>query len=108
MLTKIGFSVDIAKNGIEAIHHLKTPPNSKSYNLVLMDCQMPEMDGYEASRCIRAGDATDYYRDIPIVALTANAMKGDIDKCFDAGMTEYLSKPIDQKRLISMIQKVLA
>jgi CheY-like chemotaxis protein len=59
-----------------------------------MDCQMPNLDGYEATRRIRAGDAGNMFKKIPIAALTANAMNSDREKCFAAGMNEYLTKPI--------------
>jgi len=69
-----------------------------------MDCQMPEMDGYETTRAIREGQAGETIRDVPIVALTANAMQGDRQKCLAAGMTDYLSKPLE----IAALKTVLA
>jgi CheY-like chemotaxis protein len=69
------------------------------YALILMDCLMPKMDGYETTRQIRAGNAGDRYRNIPIIALTANAMKEDQAKCLAAGMDDYLSKPINPPKL---------
>ncbi|WP_156506568.1 response regulator, partial [Oleiphilus sp. HI0117] len=65
------------------------------YNLIFMDCQMPEMDGYEATTAIRQGKAGENAKQLPIVAMTANAMKGDDDKCFAVGMNDYISKPVD-------------
>ncbi|ACA85800.1 response regulator [Shewanella woodyi] len=91
-------SVDVADNGVQAIHMLlnaEDPP----YSLVLMDCQMPEMDGYEASRAIRRGEAGDRYKQIPIIAMTANAMMGDKEKCLDSGMDDYLAKPIEPEKI---------
>jgi signal transduction histidine kinase/ActR/RegA family two-component response regulator len=93
MLTKLGYQVDVANNGFEALSAL----GSLSYDLVLMDCFMPRMDGFEATRRIReAGPAL---AQIPIIAMTANASQKDKDSCLDAGMTDYLSKPVRQAEL---------
>jgi len=89
----------VAADGLEALQSLKVALLDMPYDLILMDCQMPEMDGYQATKAIRAGDAGDYYINIPIIAMTANAMKGDKEKCINAGMNDYLSKPIEQKLL---------
>jgi CheY-like chemotaxis protein len=70
-----------------------------------MDCQMPKMDGYEATMCIRDARYKALNPNTPIIAMTANAMKGDKEKCIDAGMNDYLSKPIDAKRLDAMLKK---
>lgn len=88
-----------AENGEVAIEVLK----SVRVDLVLMDCQMPVMDGYETTRAIRNGDAGDAYRDIPIIAMTANAMDGDRERCLESGMDEYLAKPIDMDQLQKVI-----
>ena len=85
-----------ANNGVEA---LKALQQESSFDVILMDCQMPEMDGYEATRHIRQGDAGEHNKNITIIALTANAMKGDREKCLDSGMDDYLSKPIDHHEL---------
>lgn len=98
ILKRIGYQVDIAINGLEALECLKDS-NEKPYALVLMDCQMPEMDGYEATKIIRANSEKHYNENIPIVAMTANTMKGDREKCLAAGMNDYLSKPINPKLL---------
>lgn len=105
MLTKLGLSHDLAENGKEALQQLE----HNSYDLVLMDCQMPEMDGYEATRIIRQNEAAsdDDYR-LPIVALTANAMSEDRQKCLDAGMDDYLAKPYDLQRLRERLTHWLA
>ncbi len=99
ILTKAGFSVDTASNGLEA---LKVMQEGK-YQLILMDVQMPEMDGFETTRRIREMDAP--LRDIPIIAMTAHALKGDREKCIEAGMNDYISKPIDHQELLEVLSK---
>jgi len=108
ILSKAGFICDIASNGIEAIESYK----NKKYNLILMDCQMPVMDGYEATKEIRNIEKCEEIigenpKHIPIIALTAHAMQGDIDKCLSFGMDDYVSKPIDDKKFIETIKKYL-
>ncbi len=95
MLSKLGLKIDTVANGLEALDALQRLP----YDLVFMDCQMPVMDGYEASRRIRSMDAMVNDPGIPIVAMTANAMRGDREKCLDAGMDDHIAKPIDPSRL---------
>ncbi len=97
ILLSFGAKVTIAKHGLEAINILQKQPNH--FDLILMDCQMPEMDGYEASSLIRQQKAGDCYTNIPIIALTANALTGDREKCLDAGMNDHVSKPIDIQEL---------
>lgn len=93
LLDDIGLSCDIANNGLEAIHALKNanPP----FTLILMDCQMPELNGYDATQKIRSGEAGEHNTRIPIIAMTANALKGDKEKCLDAGMSAYITKPLE-------------
>jgi CheY-like chemotaxis protein len=105
LLEQRGVEADLASNGIEALDVLVNASPDCPYTLVFMDCQMPEMDGYEATRQIRNGQAGDRYRTIPIVAMTASAMKGDRDNCLEAGMSDYLTKPIDPQTLMSMLKK---
>jgi two-component system sensor histidine kinase/response regulator len=99
LLLSFGTQVDIAANGLEALSALNMSQTDIPYDIILMDCQMPEMDGYQASTQIREGRGGTNYMDVPIIAMTANAMKGDREKCLDAGMSDYLSKPIDIKLL---------
>ncbi len=100
---KLGYHVDAVTNGKEAIESLK----AFDYDLVLMDCQMPEMDGYEATRNIRDEGSHVKDHDIPIIAMTANAMKGDREKCLEVGMDDYVTKPIDLKELSDAINRNL-
>ena len=102
MLEKLGFTVQVAANGNEALKALA----QASFDLVLMDCQMPELDGYEATRQIRAA-ANIAIRRVPIVAMTANAMAGDRQRCLDAGMNDYLVKPFTAAKLIQIIENAL-
>lgn len=100
-LEKLGCSVAIATNGVEAMETLA----AESFDLVFMDCQMPEMDGYEATRAIRCGVRPRVRSDVPIVALTANAMATDLERCQDAGMNDCLTKPVRIDGLASMIRR---
>jgi CheY-like chemotaxis protein len=93
----------VAGNGREALAALARVP----YDLVLMDCQMPEVDGFEATRLIRHSEAGTE-RHIPIIALTANAMEGDRERCLEAGMDDYVSKPIRPDDLYATIDRLLA
>ena len=95
ILEAFDMKCDIAANGLEALEMIKSAEETVPYNLVFMDCQMPEMDGYEATTAIRQGQAGDKAKHIPIIAMTANAMKGDDEKCFAVGMNDYISKPVD-------------
>ncbi|KAA3619934.1 MAG: response regulator [Calditrichaeota bacterium] len=98
MLEKLGHAVACVDNGIKAVEAVK----NKTYHLVLMDCQMPEMDGFEATRQIRHSEGSLH---TPIVALTANAMKGDREKCLASGMDDYLTKPIQLAKLKNVLQQ---
>jgi CheY-like chemotaxis protein len=101
---KLGYHADVVTNGKEAIDLLE----KFDYDLLLMDCQMPEMDGYEATRNIRDENSPVRNHGIPIIAMTANAMKGDREKCLEAGMDDYISKPINIKRLAEVVDKNLS
>lgn len=103
-LEKLGHRVDAVANGLLAVEAWKR----NAYDVVLMDCQMPELDGYEASRQIRAAEATRGSTPIPIIALTANALAGDRERCIEAGMTDYMVKPFDARKLLDLILRATA
>lgn len=105
MLSQLGYQCDVADNGREAVEMVKR----KQYDLVLMDWHMPEMDGMEATRIIRQIESNKKVsRPIPIVALTANAMPGERRRCLDAGMNDYLSKPLQADQLVDTIKRCIA
>jgi len=103
ILEKLGLKADAVNNGKEAIRQLETAP----YDLVLMDVQMPEMDGYQATRMIRSGTSAVKNPKVPIIAMTAHAMEGDKEKCLAAGMDDYVPKPFHPQELIDAIQRVI-
>ena len=103
LLENMGVLVSLADTGEAAVERLKTEP----FDIVLMDCQMPVLDGYEATRRIRAGGAGTAAIHVPIIALTAHALSGDRQRCLDAGMNEYLTKPIDPAALRSLLEELL-
>jgi CheY-like chemotaxis protein len=105
VLSNIGVSTDVAENGRQAIEKLKSAPSDKKFTSVLMDCQMPVMDGYQATQAIRLGQAGMNNISIPIIAMTANAMQGDKQKCLDAGMNDYITKPIVQQKIIEKLKE---
>ena len=102
ILSKLGYQVDVVDNGIKAV----AAAASGKYALVLMDCQMPEMDGFEASLAIRRAEGATGAR-LPIVAITANALQGDRDRCLEMGMDDYISKPIDAVKLAQLLTQWL-
>jgi signal transduction histidine kinase/DNA-binding response OmpR family regulator len=101
ILSKAGYKVTVATNGKEALEVFISNPSD--FDAILMDIQMPEMDGYEATRCIRQNG----FNNIPIVAMTANAMKGDRELCLEAGMNDYISKPIKRETVFQILGKWL-
>jgi len=102
MLEKLGCHVALATNGEEAVRHVGQHPQ---LDAIIMDCQMPVLDGYEASRQIAAMKASGKVADIPIIALTANAMNGDRELCLAAGMQDYLAKPVQRDELAAMLAR---
>ena len=99
MLELLDCRVDVAATGREAVEAV----GRVQYDLILMDCQMPDLDGFEATQTIRASTQ----RTIPIIALTANALQGDRERCLEAGMDDYLSKPFNQARLQDVLRRWL-
>lgn len=100
ILSGLGFEVDVVENGYLAVEKMKSEP----FDVVMLDCQMPVMDGYTAAREIRklSGPAAA----VPIVAMTAHAMTGDREKCLEAGMSEYISKPVKKEALIEVLARI--
>jgi two-component system, sensor histidine kinase and response regulator len=103
VLKKHGHHATIASTGVEAVAAFSREP----FDMILMDVQMPEMGGFEATAIIRAREASQGGH-VPIVAMTAHAMKGDRERCVEAGMDEYMSKPIDGRQLIALIETIAA
>ena len=104
LLKKLGYTAEMVGNGRAALDAV----GNKEYDAILMDCQMPDLDGYQATRQLRRMEAGGEFGDRPphyIIALTANAMAGDRERCLDAGMDDFLTKPLDEKRLASALQR---
>lgn len=102
-LKKFGIDIDISSNGQEAVTRLE----AEAYDLVFMDCHMPVMDGYSATRLIRDPQSKVLNHAIPIIAMTANAMRGDRNKCIEAGMDGYVAKPVDPAKLCKQLEQWL-
>lgn len=107
MLQRLGCQYEIIDNGRTALTRLFAPHHLPTFELILMDCHMPEMDGFEASRMIRHHEKTAAMPRLPIIALTANAMQGDRELCLGAGMDDYLSKPVKTLELQTMLLRWL-
>jgi CheY-like chemotaxis protein len=103
MLNKLGYGADAVANGLDAVKALE----KTLYDLVLMDCQMPEMNGYDATSVIRDPESRVLNHATPVIALTANAMAGEREKCIEAGMNDYLSKPVLVQNLETILKKWL-
>ncbi|MEO8199381.1 MAG: response regulator [Gemmatimonadota bacterium] len=102
VLERVGYRVDVASNGEQAVRAWK----DNHYAAILMDCQMPIMDGYQATAAIRSQETTDQH--VPIIAMTANAMQGDREKCLNAGMDDYLTKPIESPKLYAALRRYIS
>ncbi len=100
-------NVELACNGIEALKILTETSQSNAFSAIFMDCLMPEMDGYATSRAIRAGQAGEHHRQTPIIAMTANVVNGNQEKCLAVGMNDYLSKPINPNAVAELLEKWL-
>jgi CheY-like chemotaxis protein len=103
MIRKLGYPVDLAANGEEAIAAMQ----KKQYDLVLMDIQMPAMDGYEATMMIRDPLSPVLDHNVPIIAMTANVLPGDREACLRSGMNDFISKPIRPGELSAMLERWL-
>ncbi len=103
LLEKFGYKVDAVENGRKAVAALEATP----YDVVLMDVQMPEMDGYEATGIIRDPNSGVLNHDVPVIAMTANAMPEDRKRCLSSGMDDYISKPISPNDLYNMLEKYI-
>lgn len=99
MLEKSGYKVTVANNGEEAVNIYKSAPDK--YNLILMDIQMPKLDGKKATGILR----NEGFNNIPIIAMTAEVMKGDREKCIAAGMNDYIPKPIKREVIFKAVKK---
>jgi CheY-like chemotaxis protein len=104
LLEPTQLEIDCAVNGAEAVRIFSASPGL--YDMIFMDLQMPEMDGFMATRSIRAMD-TAKAREIPIVAMTANVFKEDVEECLAAGMNDHIGKPIDYDEMLEKLQKYL-
>ena len=102
LITKMGHHVEVVENGRKAIEKVEKKP----FDMILMDVQMPVMDGLEATKIIRDREKKGESEWIPIIAVTAHAMKGDKEKCLDSGMDDYITKPIDEEELKNKIDSL--
>jgi two-component system sensor histidine kinase/response regulator len=103
LLKGFGIQADITANGEEAIKALET----LSYDLVFMDCQMPVLDGYDATKRIRDTDSNVLNHNIPIIAMTASVLPGDKEKCLTAGMNDFIPKPVKSDNVLQVLQQWL-
>ncbi len=101
MIARLGHQTDLVANGRQAVERFEATP----YDLILMDCEMPEMDGYQATAEIRQHEEAIGNGHVPVIAVTAHAMKGAREKCLDAGMDDYLTKPVDLEALADILER---
>jgi len=107
ILEVFNLTCDVAANGLEALDMVRVANETTPYTLVFMDCLMPELDGYQATKLIREGKSGEEAKTVPIVAMTANAMKGDEEECLASGMDDYISKPLSGEKLEEKLVKWL-
>jgi len=100
-LEKLGYKVETASNGLDAVEAHR----QRNYQVIFMDCQMPEMDGYEATKKIRQMESEQNLEPVRIIAMTANAMEGDAELCLATGMDDYIAKPVDHNKLIAALKR---
>ena len=105
MLTRMGHKVEVASGGVEAVEAIRKSRGAAAYDVILMDCQMPDMDGYAAAQAIRALGSAGR---LPIFAMTANALPEDRQRCLDSGMDDYVSKPVSREQLMNLLERVTA
>lgn len=101
VLKKFALQIETAENGLEALNAV----NEKAYDAIFMDCQMPEMDGFEATQKIREFEKDNNRKAVPIIALTADAMIGDRDKCLSFGMNDYINKPFKEIEIANALNE---
>jgi two-component system, sensor histidine kinase and response regulator len=101
VLNSLYLQADLVEDGLAALHHLKA--SQERYQLILMDCLLPELDGYQTTKLIRQGEVGQHYQTIPIIAITANVMPSNKEKCLAIGMNDFISKPID----INVLQDII-
>jgi CheY-like chemotaxis protein/two-component sensor histidine kinase len=106
LLQKIGCMVTTAEDGSKAVEKISSA--HAEFDIVFMDCQMPILSGFDATKAIRSYEITNNLRPLPIIAMTANAMTGDRERCLECGMNDYLPKPIDRKRLVNLVRQYLS
>jgi CheY-like chemotaxis protein len=106
MLEDLGIDSECADDGQQALDLLQQP-SALTWDLVFMDCQMPVMDGFSATRLIREGKAGAENRQIPIIACTANALAGDDKRCLAAGMDDYIAKPVEEEEVVRRLKRWL-